>query len=122
MSAEHAEKTAIDPGALANLRSLNVEGESDFASELIRIFLENAPGYIKAIGEGLAKRDLKAMSAAAHCLRSSSANLGAYQMRDFCARLEDLGLSGSFAGAEDLLKRLEADFKKVTQELKRELR
>ena len=81
---------AVDRVVLLSLEAAQVEGEPDFIVELIDLYTEDAPHRLSAIRGALAAGDLSALRRAAHCLRGSSASLGARQVETLCEHLERL--------------------------------
>ncbi len=77
----------IDPKVIQGLRDLGGEDEPGLLSELIKIFLEDAPQRMRDITEGMAKGDLGRVERGAHTLKSSSANIGAIALSDLCRRI-----------------------------------
>jgi len=57
---------------------------------------------------------------AAHSFRGSCANLGARRMAEICARLEDLGRTGSTEGSRELVRALETEYEGVRVALEAE--
>lgn len=78
----------IDFEAIQKLRKLQKPGRPDLVSNLINLFFESADQSIQQMSEAIQKKDWKSLSASAHSLKSSSANLGAVQFSKFCFELE----------------------------------
>src|SRR5690606_13645481 len=55
---------------------------------LVRLFLEDAPGHVRALEAAAAANDMSAMVAPAHTLKSASANLGAMALSAAAKRIE----------------------------------
>jgi HPt (histidine-containing phosphotransfer) domain-containing protein len=55
---------------------------------LVRVFLEDAPGALHKLQQGVANADLNALVAPAHSLKSTSANLGALALSDIARTIE----------------------------------
>ncbi|MEM9244268.1 MAG: response regulator, partial [Cyanobacteria bacterium P01_F01_bin.153] len=69
----------------------NRERALQVVTQAVTLFCEDAPERLGAIENAINKGDGVALRQAAHALRSSSANLGAKQLMDYCAQLEALG-------------------------------
>lgn len=110
----------LDRHVLDDLRSLQEEGEPDIVTELIDLYLQEAPDRLQAIREAVRDGDAPCLLRAAHSLKGSSANLGAAGVAAVCAELERCGREVVLDGAPALLERLEADFKKLHAALERE--
>ncbi|WP_299409217.1 response regulator [Acaryochloris sp. IP29b_bin.148] len=102
-SAEDAEMepTIIDPTVLDNFRQLAGENATLLIADLLSTYLEDAPGLVDNIQQAVDKANPKALSEAAHALKSASANLGAKQLSTLCAEAETLGRVGSMEGAQE---------------------
>jgi len=84
--------TPIDPKALDLLNSL----ESDrpgLISEVVRLFLADAPKQMQLIDDGHAARDNDQVSQAAHFLRSGAMALGLTQLTDASLAVERADLA-----------------------------
>lgn len=55
---------------------------------LVRLFLEDAPGHVRALEAAVAGNDMAALVAPAHTLKSASANLGAMALSAAAKRIE----------------------------------
>src|SRR5437660_7395479 len=79
---------AVDMAVLTSFEEAQLDGVPDLIVELIDLYLEDAPHRLTAIEEALNRRDGQALKRAAHCLRGSSANLGALQVALICEEVE----------------------------------
>ncbi len=111
------EQCPIDQRALDNIRALQMEGLPDMLTQIIQIYLSEAPVLLERLAEGISADDAPGVRGAAHSLKSSSANLGALQISDFCKTLENRGREGSLAGAQPLLTQIKAEFVRVEETL-----
>jgi CheY-like chemotaxis protein len=101
---------AVDTSTLAALRNLQGEVQPDIRAELIAVYLRDTPPRLAALREALARADAGALRGAAHCLKGSSSHMGAVQMAQLCADLEEQARSADLADAAQTLRRLEAAF------------
>ncbi|MGD1936674.1 MAG: response regulator [Cyanophyceae cyanobacterium] len=69
----------------------NRERALQVVTQAVTLFCEDAPDRLGAIEVAINSGNGVALRQAAHALRSSSANLGAKQLMDYCAQLEALG-------------------------------
>ncbi len=113
-------ETSIDYAVLEGLRELQQDGEPDFLVELIELFLNGIPPQLTALREAIQRDDAGTIERISHALKGSCGNMGARQMVTLCAKLQDAGSSGNFAGAPELLGRLEAEFGRVRLALEAE--
>jgi len=112
----------IDRHVLAQIRTLQEEGEPDILRTLFDMFAEDAPRRLAAIREAMAERNASVLARQAHALKGSSANLGASHMATLCATLENLGDTGLLETADSTLSELESEFERVTRAFEAELR
>ena len=97
----------IDPQAQARLQEW---GGPKLLSQMVRLFLENAPVRIEQVRKGLAEGSLKDAERGVHSLKSSAANVGAVQVNKLAAHMESLAAGGDSAGVAQQLPGLEAAY------------
>jgi len=112
---------SIDYSALDGLRDLQGEGEPDILCELIELFLTDVPPQLVALREAVQSGDILSVERIAHTLKGSSGNMGAVRMAAICAELEEIGRSGTFAGAPVWISRLKEEFERVRVEFEESL-
>ena len=93
--AEHGGEPVIDQEAFAVLESLADEDDPDLVKEIIELFLEDSAIRMGQIEESVASDGVDAIRAAAHALKSASANVGALCFSTACANLESAAVPGS---------------------------
>lgn len=110
VSTPDAPVEVVDISMLLSLEAAQVEGEPDIIVELIDLYLEETPRRVAAVRRALEQGEVSALRGAAHCLRGSSASLGARRLAALCDELE--GLSGDDLAREGsaLLTRLLHEF------------
>ncbi len=85
---------------------------------LVRVFLEDAPRAILRLQDAAAENDLPALIAAAHSLKSTSANLGAMDLSELARQLEHGGRRNELGDATGLAQRLVDEFARVDHALR----
>lgn len=70
------------------LLSLSDDGDPELLLDLIRLFLEDGPGKITALVQGLRFKDFDKMERAAHSLKGSAGNLGARLLQGTCEKMQ----------------------------------
>lgn len=110
----------IDREALDRIRALQPEGEPDLLIRVIDLFLGDMPPMLAQIRSSLERRDLQPVREAAHRINSSATNLGARKLAALSAELEGLAAQGHVAESDDWLRRLEAEYQRVTEALRQE--
>ena len=88
-------------------------GGNELVGELIALFLSHSPLRIADARAALKSGDLKAVTLAAHSLKSSCANIGAVRMREQAVRIERLAGQGDAAAIAPLLGEIEEEFARV---------
>ena len=94
---------AIDLEALQIVRELDPAGGMDLVKTVLRIFIESAGESVTRVENAILASDGAQLAAAAHALKSSTANVGAKTLSEFYRRLELLGREGRLADARELL-------------------
>ena len=110
----------LDQSVLQGLRELQEEGEPDFLTELIDIFLEDSAGLVQELKDAINAQDLSRVRQAAHTLKGSSGNLGANAFSKMCYEMELCGRNNDLTGAENFLPTLVKEFDLVQEQLSRE--
>jgi CheY-like chemotaxis protein len=108
---------AVDKAVLVELREIM----EDAFPELIQTYLRDTPTRLIAIRDAIGQSDADALRAAAHTMKSSSANLGAMPLSALSKELEALGREGTTAGAADLFRQAAAEYTRVKQALEASL-
>ncbi len=88
-------------------------------AEVVELFLEDTPKYIKAITEAISARETDAATRLAHTIKGSASNLGAAALASVCKELECAGTTGD---TQELLNRLHWEYQRVATALQGELR
>ncbi len=113
--------TSVEREALDRLRALDRPGRPSVFAKVVAQFLQSAQETVESLREALRRDDAAALYAAAHRLKSSSAQLGALTLSEQCQELESMGRSQSVADADAALRRLETEFFRVAEALRSEL-
>jgi CheY-like chemotaxis protein/HPt (histidine-containing phosphotransfer) domain-containing protein len=102
----------LDMEAMAEIRSLNLDGGEDMLAPLVDLFLEQAAKQISAIEMAIQGRDANELGSVAHSLKGAARNVGAHAVGEVAAELEQRGKAGS-AGETGLAVQLEATLAKT---------
>jgi HPt (histidine-containing phosphotransfer) domain-containing protein len=103
---------------LAGLREL---GGTELLEELRDLFLEETPVQLETLRYATGGADALSIERVAHTLKGTCGNMGATRMAAICAELEDVGRSGELERAPLVVDRLEAELKRVREELEKVL-
>ncbi len=115
--AARKEEDVLDPAALDSLRALEAGSASGFVARTIRTYLESSSDLLARIQEAGASSDAAALAAAAHTLKSSSAQLGACRLSELCAGLEASASAGQSDGIGEVVSRIEIELAAVHEAL-----
>jgi HPt (histidine-containing phosphotransfer) domain-containing protein len=111
----------LDPSAIKRLEEW---GGPPLVKKMVALFLETSQDRITQLRQGLADKSLDEAERAAHSLKSSAANVGATQLQQVSATLENRLSAKDVAGARTLVKELETahtDAVRALQVLKEQL-
>ena len=98
-----ADDEVLDASALESILILN---KPELLNRVIDIYLDTTPELIDEIHAAVARRDAQRLKAAAHSLKSASANLGASDVATLCRGLEEAALQQRMDEAPALDARL----------------
>ena len=84
-----------------------------------RLFSQNTPPLLRSLRAAAATSDREALSATAHRLKGSAANIGAAQMAALCHRIEDCAAGDQPAELQQVLGQLERHAAEVEAALAR---
>jgi two-component system sensor histidine kinase/response regulator len=97
----------IDSAAQARLREW---GGTKLLTQMIRLFLENAPNRIEQTRKGVAEGNVREAERGVHSLKSSAANVGATRVSRVAAQMEDMAARGELGSVAGLMQNLETEF------------
>ena len=110
--------TSINMAVIDELLSLTDEGDASLLTDLIQMFLEDAPIKLNSIKTGFAKRDMHQVEKAAHSMKGSAGNLGATAVQDLCDQLQNACRLANPEKIAGLVTQLEAPFAQVLRDLR----
>ena len=108
----------IDDSSLERLRDL---GGQVLVQRLVRVFEEDVPTRFAAARAGLAAGDLRAVERAAHSMRSSAGNVGAFALMELAAEAEAAAERGQADRLAPLLEAMDVSLTAVRARLAQEL-
>jgi CheY-like chemotaxis protein len=106
----------IDATVLARLAD-GVGGDTQFVTDLIAQFSEDAPGLLAAARAGLEQGDADAVRRAAHTLKSNAATFGAGALAERSRELEEAAKRGELDGGPDLVEAIQRSLDVVLRAL-----
>ncbi|HET6598994.1 MAG TPA: Hpt domain-containing protein, partial [Burkholderiaceae bacterium] len=79
----------LDPVALARLAELDPSGQSKLVERVLKAFQSSAARLLPQLDAASASADRPGIRLVAHTLKSSSASIGAMQLSNLCAHIEN---------------------------------
>ena len=114
-------ESSIDRGVLAKIQALERGGAAGLLARVITLYLQGTPPLIERMRQALAANDGASLRAAAHSLKSSSANVGAMKLHGLCKELESWARQGQIADAAGRIALVEQEFMAAQALLRQEL-
>lgn len=112
----------LDTAALESIRALQMDGQPDFLTELIDIYLRDSVRHMESIRTSLAEDNLEALRRSSHSLRGASTNMGAHALAAFLNQIEKQAAFGFIEDAADLMANIEDEYRRVIEALEAERR
>jgi HPt (histidine-containing phosphotransfer) domain-containing protein len=94
-----------------------LDGDERVLSEVISLFLDDAPGQLDKIRHAVGKRDAFALRVAAHALKGAVGCLGGSRCAAAALEMEELACEGELTRAADALTVLEAEIQRLCDEI-----
>lgn len=113
--------SVINQDALASIRALQRPGQPDILTRVLSSYLETSQSIMDHIRRAVQTRNASELRAAAHRLKSSSAQLGAPALAADCRELELMGANQALDRADEILIRLEAHYTEACRAFRDEL-
>jgi PAS domain S-box-containing protein len=104
------EPTTIDQAALAAIRALQRPGQPNIVTRVLAQYVDTSTEIVDRIRCAVLSKDAVELRAAAHRLKSSSAQLGATALASDCRELEMMGARGELERADETFKKLERHY------------
>ncbi|HEX2100234.1 MAG TPA: Hpt domain-containing protein [Candidatus Synoicihabitans sp.] len=109
----------LDAESIENLRALGMDGDDSFLREIIGIFVEDTPNRLNEMRQAFAANDQATFTRAAHSIKGSASNLGAFRLRALAEKLEHDSKKFTLAGLDAHLPVMEAEFAAAKIELEK---
>jgi two-component system sensor histidine kinase/response regulator len=103
----------LDYDVIRTLAGMSGEGEQDFLSLIVSMFLRSAPPILDQLKQSAADGDMQFLQKSSHDLKSSSATLGATALARLCADLESRVRAGTQQGTAILVRNIAQEFEAV---------
>lgn len=112
-----AEAEAAEPVFDREALLARLEGDQELLREIVGLFLDEAPGLLRAIRQALERGDAASLEGSSHALKGSLANFGAKGAYQMALKLETIGGGGDLSGASETLAQLEAKISQLESAL-----
>jgi CheY-like chemotaxis protein len=96
-----------------------LSGDDDLMTDVIRVFVEDLPVRLAAIGHAVNGRNADALRAAAHALKGAAGNLSAGGLFEAAGALERIGAGADMDGAEAAWRQLSVEASNLNDVLRR---
>jgi len=111
------------PAFMANARKAEIQrivhGDPGFLRDLLEAFRADMPHKLQKLSEALQSEDWATVRLHAHGMKSSGTFIGATEFAGACRELEDMAGNGDFAGAMESVERIDKEYGKIADELRR---
>jgi two-component system sensor histidine kinase/response regulator len=114
-------REVLDSAALDAIRSLQSDAAPRLLAQVVQIYLDSTPALIEQLRTGMHRSDHDTIRAAAHSLKSSSANLGANTLAGLCRSVEMAVRAGSIGPDVPDIQAIEDEYGAVRRALLLEL-
>ncbi|HZU61729.1 MAG TPA: response regulator, partial [Solirubrobacteraceae bacterium] len=104
----------LEAAALQNLRDL---GGVEFLTEVVDVFMADAPALISSLRTSLERGDTEELRRAAHTLKSNGATLGAVAFAKLCHTLEQAAKEGRLDGLSQLVDQIGREYPTLQEAL-----
>jgi HPt (histidine-containing phosphotransfer) domain-containing protein len=107
--------TAIDQDTFQTFLLVVGGDEPEVVQEFIDLFIQDSEKLLTEIRQAVEQQDAASLVKSAHSLKSSSAQLGALTLSDYCQTLELMGRDERLDGSEAVLHNAEAENQRVRE-------
>jgi len=111
----------LDMSVVEELMSFADDGDPELVLDLIQMFLDDGPGKVQSVVQGVAQGDFERAERAAHSLKGSSGNLGARILSQVCEQLQNATRNHRVEDSRRLAPMLQQEYEAAEVELRRVL-
>ncbi|MEM6805618.1 MAG: Hpt domain-containing protein, partial [Bacteroidota bacterium] len=94
-----------------------MDGDVEMIVDLVDTLIDTTPDLLDDLQTGVASKNANQIRNAAHALKSSNKQLGAYDFADMCETMESKGRANDTADLDILLDKILQEFEKVKEAL-----
>ena len=107
----------MDVKVLIEFQEMMGEDGPELVKTLVNLYLEDSPKLIAEMQRSSLEKDAAVLERSAHTLKGNSNQMGAFTLAGACYELEKIGKAKSVEGGAEQIKRIEAEFARVSREL-----
>src|SRR2546427_2711780 len=107
----------IDMKTLESIPPMQRQGQPDFITRVVGLYLSNAPGMMKELLEAAERGETTTVYRVAHSLKSSSAMIRALRLSELCKQLEARARQAAEGEGVEDLQDIEAEYGRVVAAL-----
>src|SRR5688500_14354830 len=111
----------LDRQVLDGLGALQTNGKPELLARTLNLYLAESPKLMHKLKQAALADDAQEMARSAHSLKSSSANVGATLLSQYCADIEACARRAESEEARSMFARVEAEHARVQSALSAEL-
>jgi PAS domain S-box-containing protein len=117
----NVDSTVLDQSALAAIRALQRPDQPDIVARVLSQYIESSQETVDRIRRAIQSKDASELRAAAHRLKSSSAQLGASALTADCRELEMMGARQELSRADEAMIRFDRHYAEACAAFQAEL-
>jgi two-component system, sensor histidine kinase and response regulator len=104
---------ALDLSVLESRRGTQRDEEPDKLARIVGLFIDDVPLRLDELRQAVERGEAQKVEETTHMFKGGTGYMGAVQMVEICAGIQDLGASGELSRAPALLDEREAEFKRI---------
>ncbi len=103
--------------SLETIRNLGQTGDNEFLESIITLYLSNASDLLHSLEAAWSEGKVDAIRVAAHTLRSSSNQVGAFNLAELCREVENAARNGSYDASGHAFESIKHEFTSTQEAL-----
>ena len=111
---------ALNMDVINEIKSMMNDGEDDFFTELKNCFTHDFTEGLHALEEAYQQADSEAVRVTAHGMKSTSGNLGAFELSALCNRIEKMGKQQILDKVGSVIEQAKSEYSRVSVALEQE--
>lgn len=112
---------ALDKEIISEIKLMMDDDGDDFFSELKNCFIQDFTLGLQALEKAYQEKDPESVRVTAHGMKSTSGNLGAFELSAMCKRIENMGKQQVLDKVGVLIEKTKSEYSRVSNALEQEL-